>query len=255
MQKRNTNERRQSIAHLLTTHREVSVEYLSSHFETSVVTIRKDLSALEENGVLIRTHGGAISLPSDLNKDESKQIFSRQKAAIAAKASELVENKSRIIIDSGSTTNALVPHLKDHQGLVILTNCLSTANTIVEHEVAHNLIMPGGTWDHHSGSFQGQMAQNTLKSFDFDQLFIGADGVDIERGSTTFNELISLSQTMAAVSSQVILMVELAKIGRRIPNVELPWTQIDILITNPGLKPEIHQAIESQNVQIICADE
>jgi DeoR/GlpR family transcriptional regulator of sugar metabolism len=53
--------------------------------------------------------------------------------------------------------------------------------------------MTGGTWDPHSESFQGQVAEQVLRSYDFDQLFVGADGIDLERGTTTFNELVGLS--------------------------------------------------------------
>ena len=57
------------------------------------------------------------------------------------------------------------------------------------------LLMTGGTWDPHSESFQGQVAEQVLRSPNFDQLFIGADGIDLERGTTTFNELTGLKQS------------------------------------------------------------
>ena len=113
--------------------------------------------------------------------------------------------------------------------------------------------MTGGTWDSHSESFQGQVAESVLRSYDFDQLFIGADGVDIERGTTTFNELVGLSKVMAEVSREVIVMVESEKIGRKIPNLELSWDSIDILITNKDLAPELKLSIESQGVKVLCA--
>ena len=63
--------------------------------------------------------------------------------------------------------------------------------------------MTGGTWDPHSESFQGQIAEQVLRSYDFDQLFIGADGIDLARGTTTFNELVGLSRVMADVAREV----------------------------------------------------
>ncbi len=71
-----------------------------------------------------------------------------------------------------------------------MTNSLSVANALNELEDEPTLLMTGGTWDPHSEAFQGQVAESVLRSYDFDQLFIGADGIDIARGTTTFNELI-----------------------------------------------------------------
>lgn len=81
--------------------------------------------------------------------------------------------------------------------------------------------MTGGTWDSRSESFQGKVAEQVLRSYDFDQLFIGADGLDLARGTTTFNELVGLSQVMAEVSREVIVLIESQKIGRKMPNIEL----------------------------------
>lgn len=91
-----------------------------------------------------------------------------------------------------------------------------------------------------------------LRSYNFDQLFIGADGIDLERGTTTFNELVDLSRVMAEVSREVIVMVESQKIGRKMPNIELTWQQIDVLVTDNALPAEIKQQIESQGVEVIC---
>ena len=85
------------------------------------------------------------------------------------------------------------------------------------------------------------------------QLFIGADGIDIERGTTTFNELIGLSQVMSEVAREVIVVVESEKIGRRIPNLELPWQSINTLITDDGLSAQLQNKIRAQGIQLICA--
>ena len=92
-----------------------------------------------------------------------------------------------------------------------------------------------------------------LRSYDFDQLFIGADGLDLLRGTTTFNELIGLSQVMAEVAREVIVLIESQKIGRKMPNLELQWQQIDKLITDDQLSPEIQLQIEQQGVEVILA--
>ncbi|MUL18513.1 DeoR/GlpR family DNA-binding transcription regulator [Aliivibrio fischeri] len=253
MSKRNTKQRRHMILSLLTEQGEVSVEHLSDLFDISEVTIRKDLTELEKNGLLMRKYGAAVLMPSNIIQEDNCEEVSNRKLSVAMAAVELIKDHNRIIIDSGSTTAALINQLSKRNGLVVMTNSLPVANALQEIENEPTLLMTGGTWDSHSDSFQGKVAESVLRSYDFDQLFIGADGIDLERGTTTFNELVGLSRVMSEVAREVILMVESEKIGRKIPNVELPWESIDVLITNNDLSPEQQQKIESHNVKVIRA--
>lgn len=240
MSKRNTKQRRHMILSLLIEKGEITVEELSELFDISEVTIRKDLTELEKNGLLMRKYGGAVLMPSNIIQEDTCEEVSNRKLSLAVSAVELIKDHNRIIIDSGSTTAALINQLSTKNGLVVMTNSLPVANALQEIENEPTLLMTGGTWDSHSDSFQGQVAESVLRSYDFDQLFIGADGIDLERGTTTFNELVGLSRVMSEVAREVILMVESEKIGRKIPNVELPWDSIDVLITNNDLSEE-HQ--------------
>ncbi|GAL10397.1 transcriptional regulator of glmS gene DeoR family [Vibrio astriarenae] len=165
----------------------------------------------------------------------------------------MIRDHNRILIDSGSTTGALIEQLSTKRGLVVMTNSLMVANALNELENEPTLLMTGGTWDPHSESFQGQVAESVLRSYDFDQLFIGADGIDLERGTTTFNELVGLSQVMADVAREVIVMIESDKVGRKIPNLELAWQEIDVLITDQDISPEQREAIENKGVEVVCA--
>ncbi|MEQ9727367.1 DeoR family transcriptional regulator [Pseudomonas sp. WHRI 8822A] len=252
MSKRNTPQRRHTILALLAEQGEVSVDALAKRFATSEVTIRKDLAALEANGLLLRRYGGAVPLPQEMMV-ESSQPVSRYKQAIARAGVARIREHARIIIDSGTTTAAMIPELGHKPGLVVMTNSLNVANALrdIEHEPV--LLMTGGTWDPHSESFQGQVAEQVLRSYDFDQLFIGADGIDLQRGTTTFNELLGLSRVMAEVAREVIVMVESDKIGRRIPNLELPWGSVHTLITDERLDSEAREQLLARGIQLICA--
>jgi len=252
MSKRNTKQRRHIIITELNTLGEVSVDQLAKKFETSEVTIRKDLAALENSGLLLRRYGGAILLPSELIEPKCEKV-SKRKLSIAQQAGNLIRDHNRIILDSGSTTSALVKELGQKNGLVVMTNSLTIASEIQALENEPTLLMTGGTWDPHSESFQGKVAESVLRSYDFDQLFIGADGIDIERGTTTFNELLGLSQVMAEVSREVIVMIESDKINRKIPNVEIPWQQIHTLITDDNLASEVRSKLINQGINLICA--
>lgn len=253
MAKRNTQQRRRLIIEQLNASGELKVDQLAQQFNTSEVTIRKDLAELEENGLLLRRYGGAVPLPSELLIETNEQEVSKRKKLIAIAAAELIKDHHRIILDSGSTTAALIPELSDKQGLVVMTNSLSIAASLRELENEPVLLMTGGTWDPHSEAFQGKVAEEVLKSYDFDQLFIGADGIDVERGTTTFNELFGLSRVMADVSREVIVMVESNKVGRKMHNLELAWQQITTLVTDHQIADTDRQAIEAQGVRVILA--
>lgn len=253
MSKRNTQQRRQLIVSMLMEQNELNVDYLAQFFETSEVTIRKDLRVLEEGGFLLRRYGGAIKMPSEMMEEESNdEQLSKQKLAIAKAARDIIADHNRIIIDSGRTTGALVKAL-NQKGLVIMTNSLSLANELTTLECEPTVLMTGGTWDARSESFQGKVAENALRSYDFDRLFIGADGLDLERGTTTFNELVGLSQVMAEVSREVIVLIESQKIGRKMPNVELDWSAIDKVITDNQISYETKVLIEQNGVEVIVA--
>lgn len=252
MSKRNTPQRRHAILALLAEQGEVHVDALARHFETSEVTIRKDLAALESNGLLLRRYGGALPMPHELVAEPSQPV-SPYKQAIARAAAACIREHARIVIDSGSTTAALIPELDRRPGLVVMTNSLNVANALRDLEQEPVLLMTGGTWDPHSESFQGQVAEQVLRSYDFDQLFIGADGLDLARGTTTFNELLGLSRVMAEVAREVIVMLEADKVGRRMPNLELPWSSIHTLITDERLEAEAREQILARGTKLICA--
>lgn len=249
--KRNTAQRRHAILAYVNEWGETSVDTLSRHFATSEVTIRKDLATLENSGLLLRRYGGATPLPSELLDDGP--AVSTTKRAIARAACARIREHNRIIVDCGTTTTAMIPELEGKAGLVVMTNSLAVANALHALEREPVLLMTGGTWDPHSEAFQGQVAEQSLRLYDFDQLFIGADGIDLERGTTTFNELLGLSRVMAEVAREVVVLAESAKIGRKIPNLELPWSSIQTLITDEGLDERSRQSIEAHGVKVICA--
>ena len=191
-------------------------------------------------------------MPKEIIDENENDELTKRKFVIAKVAAERIRDHNRIIVDSGSTTAALIKQLNLKQGLVVMTNSLSVATELRALENEPTLLMTGGTWDTRSESFQGKVAEQVLRSYDFDQLFIGADGIDLARGSTTFNELVGLSQVMAEVSREVVVMVESQKIGRKMPNLELTWQQIDVLITDTGLSEQDKQVILARGVEVIC---
>ncbi|RDV26832.1 DeoR/GlpR transcriptional regulator [Alteromonas aestuariivivens] len=251
MQKRNTQQRRDAIVAWVNENGHVPVEFLVEHFGTSAVTIRKDLAQLAQQGRLVREFGGAAPIPFSDNRPTPR--LSSQKQAIGRLAASLVQNGHHLVLDCGSTTTALLPYLTNHQKLVVMTNALGAAQALTAAENEPTVLMTGGTWDPTSQSFQGKMAEKMIEAYSFDWAFVGASGLDIQRGTTTLNELTGLSQAMARAAARVVVMAESAKLHQKMPNLELPWSAIDILVTDHNLSAEHRHHIEQQGVTVMQA--
>jgi hypothetical protein len=236
MSKRNTPQRRHNILALLNEQGEVSVDELAKRFETSEVTIRKDLAALKATACCFAVTVVRSPCP-------------RSWWPISAAGLQIQTGHCPCCGDTNPRTRADHHRQRQHHrcddsgtgptaGPGGDDQLLNVASALSELEHEPVLLMTGGTWDPHSESFQGQVAEQVLRSYDFDQLFIGADGIDLVRGTTTFNELLGLSRVMAEVAREVVVMVESDKIGRKIPNLELPWSSVHTLITDDRLPLE-----------------
>lgn len=246
--------RHQAILKLLSAQKVATVEELAHYFNVSQVTIRKDLNVLEQQGMLLRRYGGAMLVEPYIVNQTTHDDISLNQQAIARSCAKMIQHHQRIIIDAGRTTSALIPMLSEKQKLVVMTNSLLVANQLINLSNPPSLLMTGGTWDEVSNSFQGRVAEEALRAYDFELLFIGADGIDMDRGTTTFNELFTLSKVMAEVSQKVVVMLESQKIGRKIPNVELSWDMIDVVVTDRHISPHHLSALKEKPIEVIIAE-
>ena len=266
MQRRNTDTRRQAIVERINREGQVQVETLATAFGTSEVTIRKDLTILADKGLLVRHFGGAAPMPGNTGNAAGESDLSRHteqagqsgtlshiKRAIGHAAAQLVSDNTRMIIDCGSTTACMLEHLSTRSRLVVMTNSLHVAATLTAMDSEPTVLMTGGTWDAQSQSFQGHMAEQMTRAYSFDFAFIGASGLDVSRGTTTFNELTGLTETMASTAKNVVIMAESGKFSHKMPNLELPWQQIAYLVTDDDIDLQIKQTIEKQGVTVITA--
>src|SRR5476651_1956818 len=234
-----------------------AVDDLAAHFATTGTTIRKDLTLLEEEGAVIRTYGGVV-----LTRDEGDQPIDRKthintakKKRIAAAAASLINDGDSLIFDAGSTVLQIVPYLAQFNNITVMTNSLTIVNELVELNNDQTILMPGGTYRKNSASFHGSLAEAAFPRFSFDKLFIGADGVDLNAGVTTFNELHGVSQAMCKAAQQLILLVDSSKFGRKSPNVVCDLTAVDILITDRGISQEYLEALRGKGIQVLLVDE
>lgn len=255
----NASERRQQIVEILNTKGTVLVNDLSEQYNVSEVTIRTDLRLLEKQGVLIRFHGGATKIIEnddaksckELQLEERYQRFIEAKKRIAIEAVKYVKEGDTVILDSGSTTMLIAEELVKFKHITVITNSLTSAFILSDNRDIM-LFMCGGTLRQKTRSFHGKIAEQSLEGISADVLFVGADGIDAQRGITTFNEGYTISSVMANAAKIVIAVLDSSKFGRNGFNVVLPLNQLDTIITDTDVDINYRQQFEQKGIDFIC---
>ncbi len=248
-------ERRQQIIQLLTKQNRVFVNDLCKVFDTTPVTIRKDLGILEEEGHLKRVHGGAIlhkALFPGLALTEKEKLHQTEKEKIAEEAAKLVCEGDVIIIDSGSTTLQLAKKIKNIKNITVITNGINIATELLDSSI--EVILISGFLDKKSSTLFGPLAEKTLSNLTADKLFQGVDGVDLEVGLTTPNiQEAHLSQLMMKISNEQIVLADSSKFGRRSLGVIGRLGEIDKIITDDKIEEGYQKKMEEEGVEVIIA--
>lgn len=252
-----TVERRDAIIRLVRDKGLARVEELAGHFNVSSVTIRNDLNYLDKKSLLVRSHGGAMALNDvvkEVSFDDKGTVNAAQKEIIGAAAAQLVNDGESIILDSGTTTQRLANHLVHSRNLVVMTNGLNVASELVKAS-GIEIMMTGGTLRSKSLSFYGSQAEDALRQYRFDKLFLGVDGFDIIAGLTThFDREATLNRVMCDISSEIILLADSAKFGRKGYHFIRSFGAFHTLVTDKGIPADYLVGLQRQGVRVIIAD-
>ena len=188
MNSSSAKERRALILRLLEQKEEVQVTEISRETGISEVTIRKDLTILQNRHLLLRTRGGAMRKPIENTNEETavdkKRMFNiREKQRIGEEAVKLIKDGDFIMLDSGSTTLEVARHLGKFQHLRILTNAMNIATELMNYK-RFDVVLLGGNVRVNSLSMVGPLALTVLRNFSGYKLFLGVDSFSIENGRT-----------------------------------------------------------------------
>ncbi len=254
---RNTRERRERILQMLVAQSNVQVADLVPLLGVSAVTIRTDLAALEQRGLLSRNHGGAKLLrkpPPEQDIHQKDALNVALKECIGARAAHLVQPGDNIIIDSGTTTMPLARNIRDLSQVTVMTNGLNVAWELASAEGVQ-LMLAGGLLRKTSLSLQGAQAEACLSAYSFDKLFLAVDGLDLKFGLTTYDEAeASLNARMVDRAKKVIVLSDSSKFGRvslhRIANLD----RVHCIVTDDGISDEYREGIQSLGIELILAD-
>lgn len=248
-----TIDRRVRILELINSEGQVSVSELSIKFNVSEVTIRNDLSHLENKGLLIKTRGGGLKTQRvgiDQKLNEKAKINSREKTAIGRKAAELINDNDTIILDSGTTTVEIAKNLNDIKNLTVITNALNIADQLIRDEV--KVILLGGIVRTASLSLIGPIGENNIRNFFCDKCFLGVDGIDSQSGIYTPNlEEANLNRLMIECSKEVIIVTDSSKFKRKSFVHIAPISKINIIITDSKIPEDEIKNLQSQGIKLI----
>ena len=249
-------QRRQKIFDLIREDGQAKVFELGRIFKVSEVTIRQDLEKLEEEGLIVREHGGAhlknIGLSVSNIELLSKENMA-EKEAIAKKAAELVRDGDTIILDSGSTTTELAKQLKGYTNLTVITNALNIA-LILGVDPGINLVLTGGEFKAPTLSLTGQKAADSLEGLHVDKLFLATAGITLKSGLTypSISDLV-VKRAMIESADQVYLVADSGKTGKSSFASLGALSLIDYLITDAKIKEEDVALFSKHHIKLIIA--
>lgn len=228
-------ERRQTILDLVRANGAVSLRELARIVQTSEVTVRRDVRALEAEGLLDRRHGGAV-LPGGLSREptysQKTHLAAPEKAGIADLAASLVEEGDAIVVGAGTTTQEFARRLTRVPGLTVVTNSLLVAQALA-HASRVEVVMTGGTLRGSIYALVGSGAEQALAGLRVRRAFLSGNGLTAERGLSTPNMLTaSVDRALVRAAQEVIVLADYTKIGVDTMFQTVPAEQMHHLVTD-----------------------
>ena len=259
-------ERRMEIVKIINTHKSATVAEIVEWIGASPATVRRDLTWLDEQGLIVRTHGGAtaIDYPSQtiLRRiipayEQRLNEYIEEKRSIGQCAAEHIHDGETIILDASSTNHYVLPYLTKKRDLTVITNSLYISKelmTIGETNPSLTVICSGGTLFMRSYSFIGMIAEQALSQFYVDKAFIGLRGISLHHGLTSpFPEEIPVKRQMIKCARQVFILADHTKFNLTFASLIAPLDIVHTLITDARITPEVTRQMRSIIPDVVIA--
>ncbi|WP_188775068.1 DeoR/GlpR family DNA-binding transcription regulator [Paenibacillus hunanensis] len=246
-------QRYDKIVKLVNEHGSMRVTELSERCQVTEETIRRDLDRLERQGLLRRSHGGAVSVQGEQPEtpfSEREIMHAEEKRRIAEQAVKLIEPNDRILLDASTTAWYMAASLPDIP-LTVLTNSIRVATQLSNREKIE-VISTGGQLVSRSLSFVGPLAERSLDTYYVNKLFLSCQGVHLERGVSESNELQGrVKQKMVGMADQVILLADASKFGVQAFAHVMNLNEVDQLITDSRIEQRIVEQLQEQAMKVM----
>ena len=250
-------QRRQRILGILREELIIRGTRLSALLDVSEMTIRRDLDVLEKQGLVERTHGGAILRQERVDGKffyhRSRRQNPGQKQSIAQRAASLIEPNDVVYIGEGYTASQIIRHVDPHGSLTVFTNNLGVLPEI--GEMAAEIILLPGVYDVDTQSLAGPLTLEMIQQIHAAKVFLGADGLSLSAGMTTPNlDIAVIERSMIQnTRGKVIVMAEHAKFGLVAQVAVAPLRRIDVIITNREIPGGFRKDLEKLEIELIVA--
>lgn len=247
-------ERRNHILEKLQSEKRVVVSELSNYYGVSEETIRRDLEKLENEGLVIKSYGGAVlnqhsvfDLPFNVRKN--KQIVEKQQ--IAELVSKFVRDGEAIMLDASSTSVYIAKKLKEKKKLTVITNSVEVLVELYDMS-EWNVISTGGVSRQKSFALVGSHAEELISSYHVDKAIISCKGLDVHGGFTDADEQnISCKRMMLRAAKERILTADSSKFGEVAFKKIAAWSDITKIITDKKPSQEFLCEFENQGIECI----
>jgi len=237
-----------------------SIHSLTETLDVSIATMRRDLTDLEEEGLVVRTHGGVFPLSDrstshEPTLDDKRRKMVAEKLAIGALAAKLVSPGETVIIDSGSTTWHVADQLKAIHPLTVASNDLrilwDLANT-----PGLTLIATSGVVRSHVFALLGAQTIEFLDGLNVNWTFLGADAIDPDRGITNVNiEEAAVKRAMIRAARKTAVVADHTKFGATTFSVVCDLNEVDFVLTDNGLGREMSDRVRETGVQLLVPED
>ena len=257
MHNKNNYERKKLIKDLLSENEYLSVKSIAKLIYASQATVRRELNALQAEGIVKRTRGGA-TLAADTQEEwafEARDnIMKSEKRSIAAACAKFIKNGSSVFLDSSSTAGNVIPFLSAKEGVTVVTNGVKTALLASKYKNIEVFVL-GGKLLSYSNSIVGSKTISEILNYRFDYALLSASGLD-QTGVFTDNnaEQAQIKRAVPERSTNVFMLVDSSKVGSTYMNVTLPSQKVTAVFCDRELPLDIKRVFDEHSVQVIISD-
>jgi DeoR family fructose operon transcriptional repressor len=247
-------ERQQRIEQYLHKVEYASLEELAKEMDASVSTVRRDVTLLEANGGVRRTHGGArlVNPPSDefvFHARDTHQLT--EKEAIGRACAELIQPRQSVIVDAGTTCYHAARYLESKKPQII-TNSLPVANHFASASLVE-VVLTGGVLYPRLGVLVGPLAIESFSSMHADVAIMSAGGITLEGLTNSHGLLIDIQRAMMRAAGRVIFCLDHTKFGRKSLSVVCSLDGLHAIVTDAHAPAALIEALRARGLQVVVA--
>ncbi|MCB5409288.1 DeoR/GlpR family DNA-binding transcription regulator [Pseudogemmobacter faecipullorum] len=247
--------RQSEILELARAEGKVVVEELAVRFDVTLQTIRRDLAELAEAGHLDRVHGGAVARTgvSNIAWERRRGMNEGAKLAIARSCAALIPDNSSLILNIGTTTEAVAQALLQHRNLTVVTNNMNVANILAASSTCE-VVLAGGTLRRSDFGLVGELTTQFLAQFKVDFAVIGCSAVDEDGDILDFDLAeVRVSKAILRQARQKFLVTDSSKFGRSAPARLASLVDLDAVFTDQPLSPRLAELCAGSGTELHLA--